>query len=335
MMGKLMVDSVVTWAKQYKVDGFRFDLMGHHPKANMLAVRTALDELTPAKDGVDGKKIFLYGEGWNFGEVANNARFVQATQANMAGTGIGTFNDRLRDAVRGGGPFDGDPGIQGFGSGLYADPNGNPINGTPAEQRARLLHYQDLIKVGLTGNLADYRFVDRNGNVVTGAEVDYNGSPAGYTADPQEAITYVDAHDNETLFDAYAAKLPTATSRRSGRGCRSSRSRRSCSARASRSSTPARTCCAPSRWTGTRSTPATGSTGSSGTARTTASAPACRRRRTTAPATRTSRRCSRTRRSSRRLPRSSGRTERFRELLEIRRSSPLFRIGDADEISSG
>jgi pullulanase-type alpha-1,6-glucosidase len=213
MMEKLMVDSVVTWAKQYKVDGFRFDLMGHHSKANMLAVRDALDELTPAKDGVDGKSIYLYGEGWNFGEVADNARFEQATQANMAGTGIGTFNDRLRDAVRGGGPFDGDPGIQGFGSGLYVDPNGNPANGTPRQQHDRLLLYQDQIKVGLTGNLEDYRLVDRNGNVVTGAEVDYNGSPAGYNDDPQEAITYVEAHDNETLFDAYAAKLPTTTSK--------------------------------------------------------------------------------------------------------------------------
>ena len=91
------------------------------------------------RDGVDGSKIYLYGEGWNFGEVANGARFEQATQANMAGTGIGTFNDRLRDAVRGGGPFDGDPGIQGFGSGLLYDPNGNPINGTAAQQRAKLL----------------------------------------------------------------------------------------------------------------------------------------------------------------------------------------------------
>ena len=104
--------------------------MGHHPKANILAVRAALDELTVARDGVDGKKILLYGEGWNFGEVADDARFVQATQANMAGTGIGTFNDRLRDAVRGGGPFDGDPRIQGFASGLYTDPNGDPVNGT-------------------------------------------------------------------------------------------------------------------------------------------------------------------------------------------------------------
>ena len=46
MMEKLMVDSVVTWARHYKVDGFRFDLMGHHSKANMLAVRRALDALT-------------------------------------------------------------------------------------------------------------------------------------------------------------------------------------------------------------------------------------------------------------------------------------------------
>ncbi|WP_241780275.1 DUF3372 domain-containing protein, partial [Streptomyces wadayamensis] len=113
MMGRLVVDSVVTWAKQYKVDGFRFDLMGHHPKANMVAVRKALDALTPARDGVDGKRIILYGEGWTFGEVADDARFVQAGQANMAGTGIATFSDRARDAVRGGGPFDEDPGVQG------------------------------------------------------------------------------------------------------------------------------------------------------------------------------------------------------------------------------
>ncbi|MEU5205022.1 pullulanase-type alpha-1,6-glucosidase [Streptomyces pseudogriseolus] len=211
MMGKLVVDSVVTWAKEYKVDGFRFDLMGHHPKANILAVRKALDELTPAKDGVDGKKIILYGEGWNFGEIADDARFVQATQKNMAGTGIATFSDRARDAVRGGGPFDGDPGVQGFASGLYTDPNSSAVNGTPAEQKARLLHYQDLIKVGLSGNLADYTFTDTTGTEVKGSQVDYNGAPAGYAAAPGDALAYADAHDNESLFDALAFKLPKDT----------------------------------------------------------------------------------------------------------------------------
>ncbi|POX46057.1 pullulanase-type alpha-1,6-glucosidase [Streptomyces sp. Ru72] len=212
MMGKLVVDSIVTWAKEYKVDGFRFDLMGHHPKANILAVRRALDALTPAEDGVDGKKIILYGEGWNFGEVADDARFVQATQKNMAGTGVATFSDRARDAVRGGSPFDSDPRVQGFASGLYTDPNSSPANGTTAEQKARLLHDQDLVKVGLTGDLAKYRFTDSAGKEVTGAEIDYGGSPAGYADAPGDALAYVDAHDNESLFDALTYKLPKDTS---------------------------------------------------------------------------------------------------------------------------
>ncbi|MDK1474070.1 pullulanase-type alpha-1,6-glucosidase [Streptomyces sp. 549] len=212
MMGKLTVDSLVTWAKQYKVDGFRFDLMGHHPKQNILDVRKALDALTLKKDGVDGRNIVLYGEGWNFGEVADDARFVQATQKNMAGTGIATFADRARDAVRGGGPFDDDPGVQGFASGLWTDPNTSKDNGTEAEQKARLLHYQDLLKVGLTGNLADYTFTDTSGKQVKGSEVDYNGAPAGYADAPGEALAYADAHDNETLYDALAFKLPAGTS---------------------------------------------------------------------------------------------------------------------------
>ncbi|MFF4950242.1 pullulanase-type alpha-1,6-glucosidase [Streptomyces chattanoogensis] len=212
MMGKLVVDSVVTWAKAYKIDGFRFDLMGHHPKANILAVRKALDALTPARDGVDGKSVILYGEGWNFGEAADDARFVQATQRNMAGTGIATFSDRARDAVRGGGPFDQDPRVQGFASGLFTDPNSSPANGDPAAQRSRLLHYQDLIKLGLTGNLADYTFTDTTGRRVKGSDVDYNGAPAGYAAAPGDALAYADAHDNETLYDALAYKLPPGTS---------------------------------------------------------------------------------------------------------------------------
>ncbi len=218
MMGKLMIDSVVTWAKDYKVDGFRFDLMGHHSKQNMLDLRAALDALTMRKDGVDGKAIYLYGEGWNFGEVADNARFVQATQANMAGTGIGTFNDRLRDAVRGGGPFDGGDALvrnQGLVNGLWYDPNEMveaPGGPSVDDRKAELLLSADQVRVGLAGNLADYEFVDRNGDTVTGAQVDYNGAPTGYTADPQENIVYVEAHDNQTLFDISAYKHPRDTS---------------------------------------------------------------------------------------------------------------------------
>ena len=74
---------------------------------------------------MDGSRLYIYGEGWNFGEVANNALFTQATQGQLDGTGIGAFNDRLRDAVHGGGPFDEDHRVlQGFGSGAFSDLNG-------------------------------------------------------------------------------------------------------------------------------------------------------------------------------------------------------------------
>ncbi len=206
---KLMVDSVVTWARDYKVDGFRFDLMGHHSKANMLAVRAALDELTLKKDGVDGKAVYLYGEGWNFGEVANNALFEQATQGQLGGTGIGTFNDRLRDGVHGGSPVDGSSTFeQGFGTGLGTDPNGSPID--PADRT--LGEQTDLVKLGLAGNLRAFEFEASDGTVKRGDEVSYNGSPAGYADQPDEVINYVDAHDNETLYDLSVFKLPTDTS---------------------------------------------------------------------------------------------------------------------------
>jgi pullulanase-type alpha-1,6-glucosidase len=206
-----MVDAVVLWARDYKVDGFRFDLMGHHSLDNMLAVREALDDLTVRRDGVDGSRVTIYGEGWNFGEVANDARFVQARQGNLDGTGIATFSDRLRDAARGGGPFDDDPRIQGIASGLVTMPNGSPANGSDEEQLARLLRYHDTVKVGLAGNLRDYVFVGADGTEITGEQVDYNGSPAGYASDPDEIVTYVDAHDNETIWDALTYKLPPGT----------------------------------------------------------------------------------------------------------------------------
>ena len=177
----------------------------------MLAVRAALDKLTLKRDGVDGKSVYVYGEGWNFGEVANNARFEQATQGQLGGTGIGTFSDRLRDAVRGGGPFDDDPRKQGFGSGESTDTNGVPFAGY--DPATSLKHDTDLVELGLAGNLRSFSLrLNENGSVVTGKDVDYNGQPAGYADQPDEVITYVDAHDNETLFDSLTYKLPVATS---------------------------------------------------------------------------------------------------------------------------
>src|SRR4029450_11861364 len=165
-------------------------------RRNMVRLRQQLDSLTAQRDGVDGRTIYVYGEGWNFGEAAPHARGGNATQINMAGTGIGTFNDRLRDGARGGRPFSGLQ-EQGFLTGLLVDPNSTD-QGSRDEQLARLLRYSDWIKVGLAGNLAAFRLVNQFGALVRASEIDYNGQPAGYTADPQDAISYVAAHDHET-----------------------------------------------------------------------------------------------------------------------------------------
>ena len=205
---RLMVDSVVRWARWYRVDGFRFDLMGHHPRAVMERVRAALDELTLEADGVDGRSIYLYGEGWNFGEVAGNALFVQATQGQLDGTGIGAFNDRLRDAVHGGGAFDPDHRVfQGFGTGLLTQPSGLDHRGWN-EQSADLAHRTDLVRLGLAGNLKDYVMTISDGSVRRGIDLIHNGAPAAFASHPQENVNYVDAHDNETLYDLLAYKLP-------------------------------------------------------------------------------------------------------------------------------
>jgi pullulanase len=210
MMEKLMIDSLKTWASAYKIDGFRFDLMGHHLLSNILHVRRTLDSLTLPNDGVDGKKIVIYGEGWNFGEVANNYRGRNATQMNIAGTGIGVFNDRMRDAARGGNPFS-FLTDQGFVTGLYDDPNASN-QGSSDDQKGRLLHTTDWLRLSMAGNLKDYCLVRMDGWPARGVDINYNGSPAAFTADPQENVVYVSAHDNHTLFDSIQMKASASAS---------------------------------------------------------------------------------------------------------------------------
>jgi pullulanase-type alpha-1,6-glucosidase len=209
MMEKLMVDLSVRWARDYKVDGFRFDLMGLHMKSNVEKVLAALQALTPAADGVDGSAIYVYGEGWDMGEMARNARGVNATQGNMAGTGIGTFNDRIRDGVRGGGPFDGGAALkanQGFATGLFVDPN-DAATALPAD-RDKLNQLADWIKIGMAGNLKFFRLVTYNDSTTYGGAIGYGGQGVGYAEDPQEVANYVSAHDNEVLWDIAQYKLP-------------------------------------------------------------------------------------------------------------------------------
>ena len=228
MMEKLMLDTLKRWAVDYKVDGFRFDLMGHHTRQNMRHVRELFDGLTLEKDGVDGTKIYVYGEGWQFGSIQDNLPSPKKmgkveeqaafTQNNAAGIGIGTFNDRIRDAVRGGNFHPSTRSDQGFVSGLYYDYNACPDNietpEEPEEQKEQLLNYTDTIRIGLAANLLDYEFTGAEGKALKGCEVNYRGMPAGYTAAPKECINFVSAHDNYTLWDQLCAKAPFETAGR-------------------------------------------------------------------------------------------------------------------------
>ncbi len=203
MTEKLIVDTVLIWAKAYKVDGFRFDLMNFETVENIVKVKNAVQSLTPATDGVDGSKIYLYGEGWDFGS-AKDKGLHYAKQWNMAGTGIGTFNDKIRDAAHGG--YSEDPTAirtQGFINGLSYDWNGYFYSGRDlGDLRAQT----DKLRLTLAGSLQNYQLVDQTGNTVPGKNL------GGYTLDPQETVNYVEKHDNETLYDQNIYKLPINTS---------------------------------------------------------------------------------------------------------------------------
>ncbi|XP_031092052.1 pullulanase 1, chloroplastic isoform X1 [Ipomoea triloba] len=205
MVERLILDDLMCWAVHYKVDGFRFDLMGHIMKKTMVKAKSLLQSLSKEESGVDGSKIFIYGEGWDFGEVANNGRGVNASQFNLYGTGIGSFNDRIRDALLGGSPF-GHPLQQGFATGLFLEPNDHDQGGKAASEHT-LTVLKDHIQVGMAGNLKDFVLVNHDGEEVKGSEIlTHDGKPVAYTSCPIETINYVSAHDNETLFDIVSLK---------------------------------------------------------------------------------------------------------------------------------
>jgi len=167
MMDKFMVDSLLQWTTQYRFDGFRFDIMAQGTVEQMLAAREAVQAVDPDN--------YFYGEGWF---KSNNGREdTQAYQHNLAGSEIGTFNDRLRDKVRDASLFSGD--------------NNN-------------ISHQDIVKLGMAGTLADYVLKGSSGAELNGSS--YN--PSAYAKDPADVINYVSKHDNESLWDILQYGFP-------------------------------------------------------------------------------------------------------------------------------
>ncbi|MEW9796803.1 alpha-1,6-glucosidase domain-containing protein [Alteromonas sp. CYL-A6] len=164
MMEKLMLDSLTLWTEHYKYDAFRFDIMSQASKSTMLRLRDAIQAIDPDN--------YFYGEGWT----RIDRGYEQANQPNMAGTQIGTFNDRIREAVRQGELFN--PDSEG------------------------LLNAQDRVKMGMAGTLTDYVLETSGGTATT------TSSLGGYATDPADIINYVSKHDNESLWDQFNYTLP-------------------------------------------------------------------------------------------------------------------------------
>jgi pullulanase len=205
MMAKLMVDSAITWVRDYRISSLRFDIMGHHP-------RSVIETLKARVEAAAGRKVQIVGEGWNFGEVANGARFVQAEMLSLNGSGIGSFNPLIRDAVRGGGCCDSGNALvseQGYVNGYFYDANAS----ASGQNRGTLMWQADRIKASLAGSIRSFQMQTSWDATLRLDQIDVGGIPAGWVLEPGEAVNYVENHDNLTLFDNNAFRLPTGTSK--------------------------------------------------------------------------------------------------------------------------
>lgn len=94
MVSKFIVDSVVYWAEEYHIDGFRFDLVGLIDTETIKMVREELDKIDPS--------IIIYGEGWSMNTLVTKSGITMANQtASNSLVGFGMFNDTIRDAIKG------------------------------------------------------------------------------------------------------------------------------------------------------------------------------------------------------------------------------------------
>lgn len=175
MMRKFIVDSVVYWATEYKVDGFRFDLMALHDIETMNDVRKALNEIDPS--------IIIYGEGWT-GATSPLPESQQALKNNAIylDTGIACFSDDIRDAIK--------------GSVFNTAETGFVNNG-----KRNITNRDESIKFGIAAS-------------VSHPQINIDGvsySSRFWALEPTQTVNYASAHDNLTLWDKLSETNKAAT----------------------------------------------------------------------------------------------------------------------------
>lgn len=173
MMRKYIVDSVTYWAKNYNVDGFRFDLMGLIDTETMKEVRAALDEIDPS--------IIILGEGWDMNTTMDEGEMTiqpNAYQVASDGTnnGIAFFNDSVRDGLKGS---------------VFSDTDTGFVSGK-ADQESLIAH-----------NVLGCQY-DENATTTC-----WNGNAQDHYADAGQVVNYAEIHDNMTLYDKLRKSVPT------------------------------------------------------------------------------------------------------------------------------
>ena len=197
MMRKFIVDSLCMWAKDYKIKGFRFDLMGLIDFQTLIEAKKALAEIDP--------DIYMYGEGWtsggyhgpgsseyneyyggtphNYGAMTWQV-YNECNNFKTQGIYLGGFNDHFRNALRGGNDQGG--GNKYPGSGWIQ-------NGTRRQDEHGNWYTDEgalrSIAYGLWGLNYDIR---GNGNA---GNDDHTGRY------PEQSVSYASCHDNWTVRD--------------------------------------------------------------------------------------------------------------------------------------
>lgn len=173
MMRKYIVDSVTYWAKNYNIDGFRFDLMGLIDTETMKEVRAALDKIDPS--------IIVLGEGWDMNTTMDKSEMTiqpNAYQVASDGTnnGIAFFNDSIRDGLKGS---------------VFSDTDTGFVSGK-ADQESLIAH-----------NVLGCQY-DADASTTC-----WNGNAQDHYADAGQVVNYAEIHDNMTLYDKLRASVPT------------------------------------------------------------------------------------------------------------------------------
>lgn len=173
MVNKFIVDSVTYWAKEYHIDGFRFDLMGVHDQKMMLAIREALDKIDPS--------IMILGEGWTGGpsalskEKQSLKKYISAAFDNKQ---IAAFSDDMRDGLRGH---------------VFTPEKAAFLQGESG--------FEETIKFVIVA-ATEHEQIDYS---------KVKGATKPWARQPYQTITYASCHDNLTLWDKLKTTRPLAS----------------------------------------------------------------------------------------------------------------------------